>query len=38
LFSIGQWYTDFTQVSDEEVCKLLASLSQETIKNVDTVE
>lgn len=38
LFGIGQWYTDFTQVSDEEVCALLASLSQETVKNVDIVE
>lgn len=38
LFSIGQWYSDFTQVSDEEVRDLLASFSQENIKNVDTVE
>lgn len=38
LFSIGQWYSDFTQVSDEEVRDLLASVSQENIKNVDTVE
>lgn len=38
LFSIGQWYSDFTQVSDEEVRKLLASFSKENIKNVNTVE
>ena len=38
LFSIGQWYSDFTQVTDDEVRELLASLSQETDKKVDTVE
>ena len=38
LFSIGQWYSDFTQVTDDEVRKLLASLSRETGKKVNTVE
>ncbi len=38
LFSIGQWYSDFTQVTDEEVRELLASISRETAKKIDTVE
>lgn len=38
LFSIGQWYSDFTQVTDEEVRKLLEPFSRETVKKVDTVE
>ncbi len=38
LFSIGQWYSDFTQVTDEEVRELLASLSRETAKKIDAVE
>ena len=35
LFSIGQWYTDFTQVSDEEVCNLLASISHKTVETTE---
>lgn len=35
LFSIGQWYTDFTQVSDEEVCNLLASIPHETPETIE---
>ena len=35
LFSIGQWYRDFTQVSDEEVCNLLASIPHEKVETVE---
>ena len=35
LFSIGQWYRDFTQVSDEEVCNLLASIPREKVETVE---
>jgi len=35
LFSIGQWYRDFTQVSDDEVCSLLASIPRETAETVE---
>ena len=38
LFSIGQWYSDFTQVSDDEVRTLLASFSQENKKKIESVE
>ena len=38
LFSIGQWYSDFTQVSDNEVRTLLASFSQEDKKKIESVE
>ncbi len=37
LYSIGQWYLDFSQVSDEEVCELLSSHSQKNDKQSDTV-
>lgn len=32
FFSLGQWYTDFTQVSDDQVCKLLESSSQDAVE------
>ena len=38
LFSIGQWYSDFTQVSDDDVRTLLASFSQEGKKKIESVE
>ena len=38
LFSIGQWYSDFTQVTDGEVRKLLATVPHEAANKVDTVE
>ncbi len=32
LSSIGQWYADFAQVSDDQVCKLLESSSQDAVR------
>jgi putative phosphoribosyl transferase len=28
FYGVGQWYEDFSQTTDEEVCRLLAELRQ----------
>jgi putative phosphoribosyl transferase len=38
LFSVGEWYDDFRQVSDEEVARLLADSSRPAIQRPVTID